>query len=263
LESLGNEISRAELENQVATTYIQQDARAWFVSTFCGMISVCAQAHNFNQIVVEDRSADDAMKDRINQWLDEQLKNYALTLGVEGKLKQARSKMKREWFAHYAEIDSFRTSLPSQTVWDVDEKGRERDWCYEADVKTLLTRAERLWFNDKHQRLYVQGYQGWHYVWFNKSFEDMADCVGTIQTTANFPYNEMQFMQEGHLTSVSHVMQRPKHHIFVFAPYEIKDQIDWRIAWFRCGSQGCYLIAFDGDALLLKEIYDRSLVNNN
>ena len=121
----------------------------------------------------------------------------------------------------------------------------------------MLTRAERLWFNDKHQRLYVKGYQGWHYVWFNKSFEDIADRVGTIQTTAEYPREEMQFKQEGHLTSISHVMHKPKEHIFVFVPYEVKDNLDWRIAWFRCGSQGRYLIAFDGDALLLKEIYER------
>lgn len=262
LESLGDEISRNQLESQVALTYIQQDARAWFVSTFGGMISICAQAQNFKRIIVEDRSADNLMKSRISQWVDEKLANYAMILGADSKLKQARPKMKHEWFNHYAEINSFRTSLPSQEVWDVDEKERGRDWSYDADVKTLLTRAERLWFNDKHQRLYVKGYKGWHYVWFNKTFGNMADFVGTIQTTANFSPNEMQFMQEGHLTSVSHVMQKPKHHIFVFAPYEIKDQLDWRIAWFRCGSQGRYLIAFDGDALLLKEIYDRSSAYN-
>jgi hypothetical protein len=174
-------------------------------------------------------------------------------------LKQTLPKLKRDWFAHYAEINTFRTSLPSQIVWDVSEKERGREWSYEADVKTLLTRAERLWFNKQHNRLYVKGYGAWHYVWFNKSFYDTPDLVGTIQTTADYPPDEMQFMQEGHLTPVSHVMHKPQHHIFVIAPFELAAELDWRIAWFCCGPSRNprYLIAFDGDALVLKEIYDR------
>lgn len=267
LASLGNEIPREVLERGVSAIYPQQDARAWFVSTFGGMVSVCAQAHKFKRTITGDWSADEAVKERINQWMDETLTNYAQILGIERILKQARPKVKRDWFAHYAEIETFRTSMPTQEVWDVNEKERGRDkWNYEADVKTLLTRAERLWFNDKHERLYVKGYGARHYVWFARSFEDSPDLVGTYQTTANHPSEQMQFKQEGHLTSVSHVMHKPKHHIFVFAPIELSNELDWRIAWFRCGAKGRYIIAFDGDALLLKEIYDRwksSLLRDN
>jgi CRISPR-associated helicase Cas3 len=258
LTSVGSEIPREALERTVAAIYPQQDAQAWFVSTFGGLVSVCAQAHNFKRKIAGDRSADDDTKDRVNQWMDETLTNYAQTLGVERILKQTRGKLKRDWFAHYCEIDSFRTSLPSQEVWDISEKERGREWSYDADVKMLLTRAERLWYNDKHERLYVKGYGAWRYVWFNKSFEDRHEDVGTILTTAEFPSGEMQFMQEGHLTSVSHVMHKPQHHIFVFVPFDLSHLLDWRLVWFRCGAKGRYIIAFDGDALMLKEIYDRS-----
>jgi CRISPR-associated helicase Cas3 len=260
LKSLSNDIERELLERAVASIYPQQDTRAWFVTTFGGAVSVCAQAQNFKRTITDDWSADDDVKERTNQWMEKTLVDYAQTLGSDMKraLKQAFPKRKHDWFAHYCEIDSFRTSLSSQVVWDVFEKERGRDWSYEADVKTLLTRAERLWFNAEHGRLYVKGYGGRRYVWFAKSFEDLQDLVGTVQTTASFSADEMQFMQEGHLTSVSHVMHKPRHHIFVFAPFELRHQIDWRLAWFRCGARGRYLIAFDGDALLLKEIYDRS-----
>ena len=257
LASLGKEISREALEQGVFALYPQQDARTWFVSTFCGMVSICAQAHNFKLKITEDRSADQAIKERISQWIDEMLADYAKILNVEYLLKQARSKLKRDWFIHYCEIDSFRTSLPSQTVWDVTERERGRDWSYNADIKTLLIRAERLWFNVKHERLYVRGYNARHYVWFAKSFDDQSDLVGTIRTTAYYSPEEMQFMQDGHPTSVSHIMHRPKRHIFVFVPIELSNLLDWRVAWFRCGAKGRYIIAFDGDALLLKEIYDR------
>ena len=74
----------------------------------------------------------------------------------------------------------------------------------------------------------------------------------------------MQFMQEGHLTPVSHVMAKQKYKervtgcVFVLAPIDLIPKLDWRLAWFRCGSRGKYIIAFDGDALLLKEIYEAS-----
>lgn len=258
LESLGNEIPRDDLEHAVSSIYPQQDARAWFVATFGGMVSVCAQAHNFKRTITEDYSADEAMKARINQWMNETLDLYAKTLGIERVLKQVRPKLKNDWFMHYADIDSFRTSMPNQEVWDVDEKERGRDWGYEADVATLLKRAERLWFNDKHERLYVKGYGAWHRVFFAKSFEDTPELVGTIRTTAGYLPDEMSFLQDRHLTSVSHVMHKPRHHIFVFVPIDLKDKLDWRIAWFRCGTRGRYIIAFDGNALVLKEIYDRS-----
>ena len=258
LTALGSEIARELLERAITSIYPQQDARAWFVTTFGGLVSVYAQAQNFKRKITEDWSADDEAKERINQWMEETLVDYAQTLCIERTLKQVRAKLRRDWFAHYCEIDSFRTSLPSQTVWDVLEKERGREWSYEADVKTLLNRAERLWFNEEHGRLYVKGYGARHHVWFAKSFEESQDLVGTIQTSSTLPANEMQFMQDGHLTSVSHVMHKPKHHIFVFAPLELRHELDWRLAWFRCGARGRYLIAFDGDAFLLKEIYDRS-----
>jgi len=257
LESLGTEIPRDTLERGVNSIYPQQDARAWFVATFGGMVSVCAQAHNFKRTIADDWSADDATKARVNQWMDEALDKYAKTLGIERVLKQARPKLRNDWFAHYAEIDSFRTSIPTQEVWDVNEKERGRDWSYEADVATLLKRSERLWFNDKHERLYVKGYGAWHSVWFAKSFEDAPDLVGTIRTTADYPPEEMLFKQDGHPTSVSHVMHKPKHHIFVFVPIELTHNLDWRITWFRCGAKGQYVIAFDGNSLILKEIYDQ------
>lgn len=257
LQTMSDEVSRDKLENTVSAIYPQRDSHAWFISSFGGMMTVRAQARNFKQMVTDDWSADGAMKARINEWMDETLVDYAKMLGIGRIHEQTQRKLRSDWFAHYCEINSFRTSLPNQKVWDLSEKERGREWSYQADVKTLLIRAERLWFNDKHERLYVTGYRARHYAWFSKSFDGQSDLVGTIQTTAHYPFTEMQFMVEGHLTAVSHVMHKPKHHIFVFAPVELAKELDWRLAWFRCGTKGRYLIAFDGDALLLKEIYDR------
>jgi CRISPR-associated helicase Cas3 len=259
--SLGEDISRDDLEKNVSYIYPQQDVKAWFVNTLCGAYTVIAQAENFRENIMKDWSADDNMKSEIADWVDKTLDNYALQMELS-QMKRARLKLSRKqtWFEHYRGIDSFRTSLPNQEVWDVREKENERDWCYEADVKTLLTRAERLWYNENHGRLYVKGYGKYQQVWFAKSFEEEHEegCCGIPRTTADYPEDDMQFKQEGHLISVSHVMVTPKYHVFVLAPAEIIRELDWRLAWFRCGGpNGRYIIAFDGDALLLKEIYDK------
>ena len=259
--SLGDDISRDDLERGVSAIYPQQDAKGWFVHTLCGAYTILAQAENFRKHILGDWSADDVIKAKIDTWLDKTLEGYAAQMELS-QMKRARRKVRRgqTWFEHYSDINSFRTSLPSQEVWDVREKENERDWCYSTDVKMLLTRAERLWYNEKHGRLYVKGYGKYRQVWLDKSFADEReeDCCGILRTTACYPAEEMQFKQEGHLTSVSHVMANPKHHVFVLAPTDIASQLDWRLAFFPCGSpRGKYIIAFDGDALLLKEIYDR------
>jgi len=258
--SLGAEISRDDLERGITAIYPQQDAKAWFIDTLSGAFTILAQANNFRKRVTEDWTADEAMKAEIEGWLDEALRDYAAQMQL-AQMKRALGKARRKptWLEHYEEIDSFRTSIPSQEVWDVREKENERDWQYEADVKTLLTRSERLWFNEKHGRLYVKGYGAYRRVWFAKSFEDEReeDCCGILRTTASYTPDEMQFIQEGHLTPVSHVMAKPKHHVFVLAPASSVSTLDWRLAWFHCGGpRGRYIIAFDGDALLLKEIWE-------
>ncbi|MDD5206226.1 MAG: hypothetical protein PHS17_12435, partial [Desulfobacterales bacterium] len=87
-------------------------------------------------------------------------------------------------------------------------------------------------------------------TYFNQSFTDQ-DC-GIVKTTRNYP--DMLLFRDGHLTSASHLMVKPKPHIFVVLPRDFQRFTDWRMAIFPCGE---YILAFDGDALLLKEIYER------
>jgi len=272
VQSLGDDISRDALEKGVKIIYPGQDAKGWFVDTQCGAFTVLAQAENFRSRIIDDWSADEPMKDEIETWLNDTLTDYAAKMCLT-QMKRAQLKLRRKpsWFEHYKELDSFRTSLPSQEVWDVREKENERDWSYDADIKMLLTRAKRLWYNDDHNRLYVKGYGKYRQVWLSKTFEDKHEdeCCGIPYTTADYSVEDMKFIQEGHQTSVSHVMAKQKYkervtgHVFVLAPIDLIQKLDWRLAWFRCGSRGKYIIAFDGDALLLKEIYDQVLKERN
>ena len=273
VKSLGDDISRDALERGVKTIYPGQDAKGWFVNTQCGAFTVLAQAENFRNRIIDDWSADETVKTEIETWLDAALTDYATKMRLT-QMKRARLKLRRNptWFEHYKALDSFRTSLPSIEVWDAREKfERGREPYYTADLQTLLRRTTVHW-NDKYQRMEVKkGYDKWYQVYLYKSFTDEheEDCCGILRTTADYSVEDMQFMQEGHLTSVSHVMAKQKYkervagHLFVLVPEDLRHKLDWRLAWFRCGSRGKYIIAFDGDALLLKEIYDRVLKEGN
>ena len=273
VQSLGDDISRDALEEGVKTIYPVQDAKGWFVDTQCGAFTVLAQADNFRSRIIDDWSADATMKTEIEKWLDAALTDYATKMCIT-QMKRARLKLRRKptWFEHYKALDSFRTSLPSIEVWEAREKfERGREPYYTADLQTLLRRTAVRW-NEKYQRMEIKkGYNRWYQVYLYKSFTDEheEDCCGILRTTADYSEKDMQFMQEGHLTSVSHVMAKQKYkervigHLFVLAPEDLRHQLDWRLAWFRCGKRGQYIIAFDGDALLLKAIYDRTVKERN
>jgi hypothetical protein len=96
-------------------------------------------------------------------------------------------------------------------------------------------------------------YGGWekpHQVYFRQTFTD-DDC-GILKTTADYP--DMVLFREGHKTSASYSLVKPKPHIFIVLPQEFRQYVDWRIVIFECG---WYIVAFDGDALLLREIWLR------
>ena len=273
VKALGNDISRDTLAEKLKNVYPGQDAKGWFVDTQCGAFTVLAQAENFRSRIIDDWSAGEPMQAEIEAWLNDTLTDYAAKMCLT-QMRRARLKLRRKpiWFEHYKALDSFRTSLPSIEIWDAREKfERGREPYYTADLQTLLRRTTVRW-NEKYQRMEVKkGFDKWYQVYLHKSFTDEHenDCCGILRTTADYSEKDMQFIQEGHPTSVSHVMAKQEYkeritgHVFVLAPEDLRHQLDWRLAWFRCGRRGPYIIAFDGDALLLKEIYDRVFKERN
>ncbi len=74
-----------------------------------------------------------------------------------------------------------------------------------------------------------------------------------ILETQNF--SELRLYQDGESTPVSDLMGRENTHIFTVVPKdEVEGEIDWRLPVFEAGK---YLIAFDGAALLLLELFRR------
>ena len=257
-------LSRAELEEQVYALYEIADARPWFVGTTMGTFAVFAQANLFRRRVKETRHANPECVTAVEKWIDGVLDDYAARLGIERRLTQVRKMYERlrkggkyeQWIGDYEAIDAFRTSLPSVLVFDCREAERRGKHLatYGVDLYTLIRQAHHFRFKEgkgsKPGRMVIYG--GWekpHYTYFNHPFCDL-DC-GAIKTTRNYP--DMLLLRDGHLTSASHLMVKPQPHIFVVVPKELRKSTDWRMAVFPCGE---YVVAFDGDALLVKEVLD-------
>ncbi len=118
---------------------------------------------------------------------------------------------------------------------------------YTVDVYTLVRKAHQFRYDEKTGNMVVSG--GWekpHRVYFQQTFSD--EDGGIIKTTADYP--DMVLFREGHKTSASYSLVKPKPHIIVL-PQDFRRYTDWRMEIFECGK---YIVAFDGDALLLLEI---------
>ena len=264
----GSEMDRGDLEERVYAWYPTPDTRAWFATTFMGLVSAFTLAENLIKRVRDDFQANQENVERVAEQMERICATYAQKIGCDEKTlrraltylhKARQGDPKYKWLAVYRDLNTFRTSLPSEWVLDFAElKRRGGDWDkakYTADVATLLRRAEGLRFNEKIPHpdgrmgmLTVKGYGRYKKVWIMPTFTD--DQCGILYCTGDFP--DIYFMQEGHRTSVSHVMTL-RNHVFVVVPKAIQANLDWRLPVFESGQ---HLIAFDGTALMLYELYE-------
>ncbi|MGD9158090.1 MAG: type I-D CRISPR-associated helicase Cas3' [Desulfobacteraceae bacterium] len=269
MEKLPSGIDRGNFEEYIYEWYASLSSRPWFVETKGGMITAYSLANSIVSNVAQDRNASEKAVNEVRDRMDEIALSYANILGMEKIFNSVKAQFLKaekgvkayQWLKAYRDLNTFRTSMPSEMVCDFAEKERrDQEWetaKYSVDMVTLLKRAEGLRFNEKIPNpdgdmgmLTVKGYGRYKKVWVMPTFED-EDC-GIIKVTGDYP--ELTFLQEGHKTSVSHVMTL-KDHIFVVIPKELKDAVDWRLPVFECGR---HMIAFDGAALLLNEIWQQN-----
>jgi len=253
-QSFGAELKRNQLESLVKLIYPHQNARAWFLNTFSGMISVFSQTHYFLKVLTEDKKADAEERESLRKWLFGLVDEYAKTIGIDATYKKTLPKLERQWFRDYLDVVSFRNSTPNIEVWDTAEKKRGRTpWNYEVDMRMLLRRGVN--FRREKDRLIIDGYaRKGKPVYVQKGFSDPG-LIGTYQTTRDFAKGEVNLLIDGEITPISDIMYREKPHLFVVAPRSILKFLDWKIGWYYCGKSKGNIIAFDGDALLMREIY--------
>lgn len=270
IQELGQEIDRGDLEKRVYLWYPSLETRSWFATTPMGLISSFTMAESLIKRVHNDTNADAKLKEYIETDMENHYTTYCQKLGCLDRIKRvlfnihsARNGKKFfRWISVYRDLDTFRTSLPSEWVLDFAElERRGGNWesaKYSVDVATLLRRAEGLRFNERIPNpdgemgiITVKGYGRYKKIWTTPTFEDgpfgTPYCTDEIQ--------DILFIQEGHKTSLSHVMTLKKH-IFMIFPKSISYELDWRLPVFECGKN---LIAFDGTALMLCEIYNNRI----
>jgi CRISPR-associated endonuclease/helicase Cas3 len=272
LESQPEDISRSDLEEKVYNWYARRDAYSWFVTSPGGLITTRSLIESILHRLREDFATGQDQLRRISEALESFWEGFAEIVGADRKLvEQTKRKFHKAvagkrylWINDYVALNTFRTSLPSEWVHDSNEekrRGNRNMAKYQADIKTLLHRAEGLRYNEKiwnpfkddgggYGILTVKGYDRYKRVHVTPEFDDYEN--GELRTTGE--HKDIAFIQEGHKTSVSHVMSL-KNHIFTLVPKGLHSRLDWRLPIFNCGSR---LIAFDGTALLVKEIYERS-----
>lgn len=265
----GPEVDRGDLEERVYNWYPSLDTLTWFVSTFMGLISSFTLAENLIKRVSEDFRANSEQVVKVTAQMEHFYTTYTQKIECPDKLSQRvlhylrkarQDDPKYKWLAVYRDLNTFRTSLPSEWVLDFAElERRGGSWDrakYLTDITTLLRRAEGLRFNKniphpdgKMGMLTVKGYGRYKKVWVIPTFND--EQCGIPCCTDSFP--DLHFIQEGHKTSVSHVMTLHDH-IFVIVPKSLGLDLDWRLPVFECGP---HLMGFDGTALILHEIYNQ------
>jgi hypothetical protein len=270
LEAFGSTINRSGLEEAVIHTYPEADARAWFVGTELGAFAALAQAFNVRNAVFEDRDrlldTDDAKQDIYN-YLQQTMAEYGSIMGIAPNVKAAQRlfwnwarKRSQAWVGDYLNITTFRTSLPNVTVHDRSEERRRgvQFARYEMQVSDLFKRAINP--DLRNGIVFIEGLGSRDRVGINWSFLSESEKESCLLTTADYP--TLMLTKNLVLHAGSHLMSRTEQkHVFVFVPYEeVRDQLDWRLETFPCGSYhpAKYILAFDGDALLLKEIYNRA-----
>lgn len=266
--SLPDEVSRDVLEQMINRIYKGRDAFAWFPATFSGVLTMVAQAESIRRRVEEDEMGIGAAKAEIDAWLDSVIDSFGKKMGWEKQLALVKKRVMQakqggtvgRWIAEYIDEVGFRSSIPTVQVYDWAEEGRGRSPEYEADLLTLLkwgNRSPR--YKEKTDTIYIDGFRAEkpHKLHLSESFDD--EDVGVMLTTTDYP--SLKVLQDNHLTSISHLFtMRP--HIFVLVPLDFARRLDWRLPWFRCGSQGNKVAVFDGAALVVWEMWKQQHQDN-
>jgi hypothetical protein len=126
----------------------------------------------------------------------------------------------------------------------------------EADVAALLKRAVGLAWNEKLGMLTLRGLGKYRKVHASEIFKD--DDVGVIQETRDF--SQLRPYQDRESTPVSDLMAR-ENHVFTVVPRAAIDaEVDWRLPVFEAGP---FLLAFDGAALVLLELWRRDQASSS
>jgi len=269
--TITNPLTRDELESRIRLWFAHNDARPWFVRTESGVLSISLLAQRLIEEVSADRAATQHIVQQAREKIDAILKDYTDRIGVPKTYKQVRKWLRLysrnpnalPWIQAYKARMAFRTSFDTLRVNDIREEKRRltdatrQGGYYESDLHTLLRRAKNptLKRSKRGEYVVIYGYTKAGCVEARVQIGKLGQIYSTHEMRDK--HNESVLLtREGKTSRLSDkVMEQD--HIFVVVPDSIRIYVDWRIATFH-HPRG--LLAFDGNALLLKEIYERAKV---
>jgi CRISPR-associated helicase Cas3 len=261
MTTLPNEVDRSSFEDRIQAWYPSAITHPWFVTTEHGMITARALAENLISTIEKDAKARSEILAQLREKIEIMLYDYAERLGCPAQNLQAKSAFTRcaagkravRWLNTYRKLNRFRTSLPSLKIHDFMEQSRREEWSlgeYDIDLPTLLKRGSKIAWNNKLGMVTITGLGKYRRVHASEIFGD-DDC-GIILEIKDRP--EFFLYQDGEFTPVSDLMGRDDHIFTVVPKGVVQEDVDWRLPVFEAGQ---YLVAFDGAALLLLELWRR------
>ncbi len=261
MAALPGDIDRTAFEERIHAWYPSAAAHPWFVTTVHGMITARSVGENLIATVEKDGHTRPEILTQLRERIESALADHAERLGCRDHNLQAKSVFERcaagksgaQWVGTYRKLNRFRTSLPSVKVHDFMEQNRRKEWElgeYDIDLVTLLKRGVGLAWNDKLQALTIRGIGRYHRIHASDIFGD-DDC-GIILETKDYP--NLLLYQDGEPTPVSDFMGRQSHIFAVVPRAAMQSEMDWRQPVIESET---FLVAFDGAALLLIELWRR------
>jgi CRISPR-associated helicase Cas3 len=256
-----DEVDRGEFEERIRAWYPSAESRPWFSTTESGMVTCRAISENLIRTVQADSHTPPELLAQLREKIEGVMADHANRLGCSEQNLRARRAFERcaagsryySWLTAYRSLAKFRTSLLSVRVHDFTEHGRRKEWSlgeYDVDLKSLLKRGVGIQWNDKFGMLTIRGIGKYRRVHASDIFSE-EDTEDILQTKDR---RNLRLYQEGESTPVSDLINRENHIFSVVPKTTVEGEIDWRLPVFEAGD---FLVAFDGAALLLKEIYDR------
>lgn len=260
-KQLTKPITRDRLEERANRWYAKNDARPWFASTESGLFTITLLAEKMIRTIAADPAATDNVIKEAESQTQTLLTDYAKRLGVQNLYKRVRLRMQLykknsehdafAWLRAYERQMAFRTSSVNILVHDIREEQRRegRGGWYDVILRTLLRRGKNPTCQigkDGKEYVTIFGYKKAVKI----EAQALAITVGDFHSTQQKP---VFLTQEGKTSKLSDFIKK-ENHLFVVVPDRVRLSIDWRIPIYY-HPQG--LLAFDGAALLLKEIYHR------
>jgi len=269
LQATKGGLTRDELECAAHLWYAENDARPWFARTPNGLLTVALLAHRLVEEIAADRSATPETVGQGERKVEATLCSYVTRIDATHSYGQVCKWLRLlhnnpralPWLHTYANNMAFRTTSVTLQVHDIREERRrvQSDGStpagdYGVDLHTLLSRGKDLaltWDASGQPRITICGYTR------ASQAEAVVDIgsKGILYSTQQLRDEQgarLLLTKDGKTSRLSDILAQ-EDHVFVVVPNDVATAIDWRIAVFR-HPQG--FLAFDGDALLLKEIYE-------